>query len=184
MSEYRRAKIPGATYFFTVVTFDRKQILTTDLARRCLRSAWEDAQKRHPFRVEAVCLLPEHLHCIWTLPGNDADFSIRWNMIKGLFSKRYLAGGGTDGLRNKSRKRTGEAALWQRRFWERLIRDENDLRKHFDYIHFNPVKHGHVVRPADWPWSSLHRYVRKGWYNSDWGAQEPESIKGFECRGE
>ena len=184
MPDYRRAKIQGGTYFFTVVTFGRRPFLTTDLARHCLRSAWRDVRKGHPFQSEAICLLPEHLHCIWSLPDGDADFSGRWNAIKGLFSKRYLSGGGIEAPRNSSRRRRGEAAVWQRRFWEHCIRDQDDLRRHLDYIHFNPVKHGHVSQPLDWPWSSFHRYLQMGWYDERWGGQEPDTIKGFGCVGE
>ncbi len=184
MPEYRRAMVPGGTYFFTVVTFHRKPFLTTELARACLRSAWRDVSRRHPFRTDAICLLPDHLHCIWTLPEGDADFSGRWNAIKGIFSKRYLAAGGRDGVRNSSRAGKGEAALWQRRFWERAIRGDGDLRTHTDYIHFNPVQHGHVHRPADWLWSSFHRCVRLGWYERDWGEQEPASLQNIGDLGE
>ena len=177
MSKYRRARIPGASYFFTVATFDRRPLLVDDLARRCLRAAWTEVRRRYPFRTEAVCLLPDHLHCIWTLPQGDDDFSGRWRMLKGLFSKCYLTEGGSDGQRNRSRMRTGEAALWQRRFWEHAIADEVDMQRHMDYIHFNPVKHGYVAQPAQWPWSSLHRYVHKGWYDKHWGEQVPVTLQ-------
>ncbi len=184
MPQYKRAVVPGGTFFFTVVTFNRRPLFSSDLARHCLHNVWKDAQARYPFKVEAICLLPDHLHCIWTLPKNDFDFSSRWNMIKGLFSKRYLAKGGKDGSRNNSRKRKGEAAIWQRRFWEHVIRNSDDLQKHFDYTHFNPVKHGYVKQAADWPWSSLHRLIQMGWYGSHWGMEEPDTIKGFDCVGE
>ncbi len=149
MANYRRVYVPGGAYFFTVVVFERRPFLTTDLAHRCLHEAWKTVQTEQPFQVEAVCLLPNHLHCIWSLPKDDADYSQRWNMIKGVFSKRYLAAGGQDGARNASRQRTGGAALWQRRFWEHYVRDEENFQQHIDYIHFNPVKRGYVVRPAD-----------------------------------
>lgn len=184
MPQYRRARIPGASYFFTVATFDRRPLLMDDLARRCLRAAWIEVSRRYPFRTEAVCLLPDHLHCIWTLPNDDDDFPGRWSMLKGLFSKRYLAAGGSDGHRNHSRMRTGEAALWQRRFWEHVIADEEDLRRHMDYIHFNPVKHGYVVQATEWPWSSLHRCVRQGWYDEHWGEQVPATLQGWTGVGE
>ncbi|MEW6379898.1 MAG: transposase [bacterium] len=176
--------MPGGTRFFPVVTFNRRQFLTTELARRCLRSAWEHVQRYHPFRAEAVCLLPDHLHCLWTLPPGDMDFSRRWRIMKGVFSKQYLAAGGFEAKRNNSRERKGEVALWQRRFWEHLILDEEDFQRHFDYIHFNPVKHGHVDEPAKWPWSTFCKHVRLGHYDPGWGAQEPNSIKGLACWGE
>jgi putative transposase len=184
MPDYRRANVLGGTYFFTLAAFDRRPFLTTDLARCCLRSALTEVRRQCPFQVEAVCLLPEHLHCIWRLPAGDADFSGRWRDVKGLFSKRYLANGGQETTRNKSRRQRGEAAVWQRRFWEHLIRDENDYYRHLDYIHFNPVKHGHVSRPSDWQWSSIHRYVQMGWYDTERGVQEPDTVKGLICVGE
>lgn len=179
MPNYRRVYTSGGLYFFTVVTFGRRPFLTTDLARCCLRSVWQEIQKKHPFQTEAVCLLPDHLHCIWRLPDGDADFSGRWNTIKSMFSKRYLSCGGTEAVRNASRQRKGESAIWQRRFWEHAIRDHEDFCRHLDYIHFNPVKHGQVLQPADWPWSSFQRYVRRGWYEEGWGKHEPEAIKGL-----
>jgi putative transposase len=182
MPQYRRACVPGGTFFFTVVTFERRRILTSDLARRCLRKAWEDTNHRRPFELQAVCLLPDHLHCVWSLPEADGDFSSRWKMIKGCFTRMYRAAGGAEGDRCPSRELKGEAAVWQRRFWEHWIRDVEDFQRHVDYIHFNPVKHGLVERPGDWPWSSFRSHVREGWYHPDWGAQEPESLSGFTAR--
>lgn len=185
MSDYRRFYVPGGTYFFTVVTFERRPFLTDDAARRCLRVAWQETRRRRAFRTVAVCLLPDHLHCIWTLPQGDADFSGRWNILKGLFSKRYLGAFDFNGEHHRScHSAKQEAALWQRRFWEHWIRDEDDLRRHLDYVHFNPVKHGYAMRPTDWQWSSIHRYLRLGWYDKDWGSQEPEAIRTLECAGE
>ena len=169
MSNYIRAKFTGGLYFFTLVTFNRRPFLTSPLARKTLRFVWKDVQSRYPFEVNAICLLPDHLHCIWRLPEGDADFSNRWMSIKAIFSKRYLSMGGHEGQRNTSRKKRGEAAIWQRRFWEHLIRDDSDYARHFDYIHYNPVKHGYVKRPRDWHWSSFHRYLRHGYYDEEWG---------------
>jgi len=184
MSDYKRVRIAGGAYFFTLVTFDRRPFLTSALARACLREALRETRSVQPFRLDAICLLPDHLHCLWTLPAGDTDFSGRWNRIKGLFSKRYLAAGQSPGNPNASRRRTGEAAIWQRRFWEHCIREDKDFRRHLDYLHFNPVKHGHVMRAADWPWSSFARYVRMGWYDEAWGTVEPESLKGARGFGE
>lgn len=164
MPDYRRTKEPGGTYFFTVVTFERQPILTTPEAREFLRSAWIDVQSRHPFETVAVCLLPDHLHTIWKLPEGDSNYPMRLKEIKRIFTHNYLRNGGTNGLRNISRLKRKEAAVWQRRFWEHTIYDENDLNAHIDYVHFNPVKHGLVKRVSDWPWSSFHRYVRSGIY--------------------
>ncbi len=181
MPEYRRTQIGGATYFFTVVTFARRPILTTPAARRILHQAWIDVQARFPFIVDAVCLLPDHLHCIWTLPEVDANYSIRWKEIKRLFTKGYLQEIGPGDARNDSRNKRNEAAIWQRRFWDHMIRDEKDLAMHIEYIHYNPVKHGLVCRPGDWAWSSFHRYVRMGDYTSDWGETIYEGVKKLIC---
>lgn len=169
MPEYRRVRIEGGTYFFTVVTYQRHHILTNMPARKLLHNAWMDTQHRFAFETIAVCLLPDHLHCIWKLPQGDANYSIRWKEIKRLFSRSYLKEIGNNGEeRNPSRIKRKEVTLWQRRFWEHTIMDENDLNNHLDYIHFNPIKHGYVTRAADWPWSSFHRYVKEGVYDEDW----------------
>ena len=181
MPEYRRAFLPGGSYFFTVVTFNRRPILTQSLARQILGNVWRSVQERYPFTVDAICLLPDHIHCIWTLPENDTNYSMRWSAIKGQFSMQYLVNGGKEGLRNASRQRTGEAAIWQRRFWEHLIRDEDDLRRHIDYLHYNPVKHGLARRVTDWQWSSFHRYVRSGYYEREWGEAVGKQMEGLAC---
>jgi len=167
MSYYRRANFPGGYYFFTVVAFNRRNLFAEESARECLRHAWSEIKKQRPFELIALCLLPNHLHCIWKLPDNDADFSTRWSSIKGIFSREYLKNGGLVGDRNKSRERQREAALWQRRFWEHQIRDEDDLQKHINYIHYNPLKHGLVESLEDWPWSTYHRFVKDGFYGED-----------------
>lgn len=176
MPNYRRVHIPGSTYFFTVVTYDRRPILCTPLARRLLRAAWSRVSALHPFDTLALCLLPDHLHCLWNLPEADADYALRWQGIKGLFTRRLLEATGGSPLRGASRPRRREAAVWQPRFWEHWIRNEDDLRRHIDYVHYNPVKHGYVRRVGDWPWSSFHRYVRKGFYDPRWGTAEPPDL--------
>ena len=158
--------------------------LTSQLARRCLRSAWMEVRRKYPFNINAVCLLPDHLHCLWSLPGDDADYSKRWKAIKGIFSRSYLEAGGIEGRRNRSRRRSGEAAVWQKRFWEHTIRDDRDYQRHLDYIHYNPTKHGLVSRPIDWAWSSFRQYVRQGLYHQEWGSSEPVTVSGFDCVGE
>ncbi len=168
--QYRRAKTPGATYFFTVVTYQRQTIFDdaqmVDLLRQCFRGV----KQKHPFVIEAMVVLREHLHCLWTLPDDDADFSMRWRLIKSEFSRRCRDD--YKGNRTVSRVRKGEQAVWQRRFWEHQIRDERDFANHVDYIHFNPVNHGLVAAPKNWQYSSFHRYVRDGCYPLDWEAQE------------
>lgn len=154
MSHYRRADFPGGYYFFTVVTYDRRAFLTDETARTCLRHAWRVVRARRPFELIGLCLLSNHVHCLWKLPEGDADFSKRWAAIKAIFTREYLRQGGPEARRNASHHRRHEAALWQRRFWEHQVRDELDLSRHLDYIHYNPVKHGLVTDPADWPWST------------------------------
>jgi len=180
MPQYRRAEIPGGTFFFTVVTYHRKPILASDAARSLLRAAWLDVQNRFPFKTEAVCLLPNHIHCIWRLPEGDPNYSLRWKEIKRLFTKGYLEQVGPGEPRNSSRIKKGEAAIWQRRFWEHTIRDERDLNQHLDYIHYNPVKHGLVKNVADWPWSSFHRYVAMAYYELGWGDTVANSLENME----
>ena len=160
MPEYRRSYVEGGTYFFTVVTYLRQPILTSEPARRILRQAWSEVKQRFPFETIAVCLLPEHIHCIWRLPAGDADYSTRWKEIKRRFSHRYLEKIEIDTPQSESRIKRNEAAIWQRRFWEHVIRDERDYERHADYIHYNPVKHGYVTKVADWPYSSFARYVK------------------------
>lgn len=160
-------------YFFTVVTFKRRPLFANALVRECLRRAWRDTRRRYPFSTEALCLLPDHLHCLWTLPADDHDFSRRWNLIKGLTTRLY-----------RQLPVADQSPVWQPRFWEHVIRDESDFHNHLDYIHFNPVKHGCVQRPGDWQWSSFYRYVRLGAYPEDWGNQEPESVRTLRQTGE
>jgi putative transposase len=169
MPEYRRSFNPGGTFFFTVVTYNRMPILASDKARNILRSAWTNVKIHHPFTIDAICLLPDHLHCIWTMPEDDTNYSLRWKEIKKSFSTEYGRSREVDEQRSASREKRREAAVWQRRFWEHTIRDEEDLQNHLDYIHYNPVKHGLVNCVKEWQWSSFHRYVTMGYYDADWG---------------
>ncbi len=164
---YRRSRTKGATFFFTVVTYRRKKILCGEANITLIKEAFQYVSNRHSFTVDAFVMLPEHIHCIWTLPENDCDFSTRWRMIKGHFTRRCRDS--HKGLRTASRFRKAEQAVWQRRFWEHRIKDEDDFARHVDYIHHNPVKHGLADSPGGWPHSSFHRYVKKGIYDSDWG---------------
>lgn len=152
MTEYRRTHMPGATWFFTVNLAERHGNRLWIDHVDALREAFRYVRDRHPFRMEAVVVLPDHLHCIWTLPLGDADFSLRWNLLKGRFSRAVETGERLSPSRAKRRERS----LWQRRFWEHLIRDQDNFSRHVDYIHWNPVKHGWVKRVADWPYSSFH----------------------------
>jgi len=169
MPEYRRIKVKGGTYFFTVATFGRQPILVNDHIRTALREGIQEVRQSLPFTIEAWVLLPDHLHAIWTLPENDDNFGSRWAVIKRIVSKRCGHPVGSWELNDDSHAKRGESRIWQRRFWEHLIRDDLDLHRHLDYIHWNPVKHGYVKRVIDWPYSTFHQFVSKGLYPSDWG---------------
>jgi putative transposase len=169
MANYRRAKVSGGTYYFTVVAFRRTGFLCDENVRGALRGGIQSTRKIHPFTIDAWVLLPDHLHCVWTLPQDDSNFAIRWAMIKRFVSKRCGPELNRDEWKNESKRKRRESTIWQRRFWEHIIRDERDFEKHVDYIHYNPVKHNLVHRAVDWPYSTFHRYVRKGLYSRDWG---------------
>ena len=209
MPNYRRADIPGATYFFTLVSHRRRPILCDKAVRHALRQAITSVKTKHSFDIDAWVLLPDHLHCIWTLPENDHAYSVRWSMIKRLVTQAIgtqyehdtdhgAHGAPYEDLRQEgrvrhahhehpqqihpehrvyhrhvsaSRMRRREGLIWQRRFWEHRVRDQADLNRCIDYLHWNPVKHGHVSRVAEWPFSTFHRFVRQGAYPEDWGGE-------------
>ncbi|CAL76466.1 conserved hypothetical protein [Bradyrhizobium sp. ORS 278] len=150
-------------FFFTVVLENRSSRLLVDQIDR-FRSCYRDTRERHPFETIAICILPDHLHVIWALPENDGNYPIRWSMIKSGFSR-----GLKPHTQSSSVSAKREKGIWQRRYWEHAIRNQADLERHIDYIHFNPVKHGLVSRVSDWPHSSFHRYVERGWLAADWG---------------
>ncbi len=166
MPNYRRLRTPGATWFFTVNLLARHDndllVRHIDLLRECVAAE----RARRPFRINAWVVLPEHSHWLWTLPEDDADYSTRWRRIKTDFSRALP----TLERRSAIRVRRNERAIWQRRFWEHQIRDDEDYARHVDYIHVNPVKHGHVSRSSDWPHSSFMSYVERGVYSTDWAA--------------
>jgi len=173
MPNYRRACVPGATYFFTVNLRDRSSdLLVREI--QLLRDTVRAVKARYPFHIDAWVVLPEHMHCLWTLPAGDADFALRWQAIKFAFSRRLPR----DESRSPAHAVRRERGIWQRRYWEHLIRDEQDYQRHFDYIHCNPLKHGHVTRVCDWPYSSFHRAVRSGIYPGDWFVGENARIGG------
>ena len=171
MSNYRRAHIPGGVYFFTVVTHDRAPVFINEGHVEVLREAFRTVMAVRPFQIDAMVVLPEHLHCIWRMPDGDVDYSSRWREIKKAVSRQI----------NTSTNARNERPVWQRRFWEHAIRDEEDWRKHMDYIHYNPVKHGLANRPGEWRWSSFDSAVNKGWYEDSWGVGEPATITGMDC---
>ncbi len=164
----RRLLVPGGTYFFTVVTERRRPILV-DKNVSLLMQAFNAVKTTYPFRQNAIVVLPNHLHCLWTLPRHDDDFSTRWRLIKTWFSKRATI---EDRFLLTQRRRSKQMrALWQHRYLDHVIRDERDYENHLDYIHINPVNHGYVDRAIDWPYSSFRAYVRRGYYAEDWGCR-------------
>lgn len=169
MTHYRRTNQAGATYFFTVVTYRRRAFLCNDDVLKALRDAIDKTRAKYPFTIDAWVILPDHMHAIWTLPPDDADFAIRWRLIKRYVTLACSATLHQPHLMTTSKTKHRESTLWQRRYWEHLIRDDDDYAKHIDYVHFNPVKHGLVNQVVDWPHSSFHRYVKQGAYAADWG---------------
>src|SRR6202162_4532678 len=179
MTNYRRNFVPGGWQFFTVNLAERKSRLLIDHID-CLRAAFRYARTRHPFTIEAIVVLPDHLHSIWSLPENNADFATRWRLIKATFSRALPAGERI----SPSRLRKGERGIWQRRYWEHTLRDERDSARHVDYVHFNPVKHGLVSRVREWPHSSFQLYVRQGLLPADWAGDVSEVGAGYGERRE
>jgi putative transposase len=163
---YRRSFAPGGAFFFTVVTFRRRPYLAEQPAVDLLRQALRTVMQRHPFKIEAAVILPDHLHMIWRLPEGDSDYPTRWRLVKSYFSHRWEDQ--QDGLSTASRQSKSECAVWQRRYWEHFIRDDADLERHVEYIHYNPVKHGLAKSPGEWQYSSFRWYVKAGLYAWDW----------------
>ena len=168
MPNYRRLHVPGGTYFFTVNLLERRRRLLVEHVD-LVREAFRATRATRPFHLIAISVLPDHLHCVWTLPDGDADNATRWAQIKGGFSSRLRRQAWESSRRMERRER----GIWQRRYWERLIRDDEDLRRHVDYVHINPVKHGHALRACDWPYSSFQRWVARGEYPEGWAADTP-----------
>lgn len=191
MPNYIRAIDPGGTFFFTLVTERRRPILATKLGRACLSAAMRATFAERPVIVEAMVLLPDHLHVVWTLPPGDSDYSTRCGLIKRRFVKAWLAVGGDEQPRSRSRIANGRRGVWQRRFWEHMVR-RDEFGDIVDYMHFNPVKHGLVRCPHEWPWSTFHRWVIEGRLRNDWqcvcdGSCPPPRFDGrafYGCEGE
>jgi putative transposase len=155
MPNYKRF-YDGCVWFFTAVTYSRRPFLTSEQGRLCLRNAIEECRKQYPFTIEGWVLLPDHMHCVWHLPESDLDYSRRWSIIKRKFTQNYRQG-------------QNLPPFWQKRFWAHGISDELDYANHMNYIHYNPVKHGYVKTPKEWPWTSFHCCVEAGIYSNDWG---------------
>ena len=170
MSRYRRIIAPGGCFFFTVVTHERRRYFENEGNVDRLREAFRHVIEKKPISIDAIVILPDHLHTIWRLPDGDADYSLRWRLIK-----HFVA----IGIHSNTNHR-GEKQIWQRRFWEHSIRNERDWHNHMDYIHYNPVKHGYVENPAEWKHGSFSTAVSKGWYDETWGCSAPRNIDGME----
>ena len=167
MSNYRRSQQKGGSFFFTVALANRQSHLLIqyiDYFKQAYRKVWQN----YPFESVAVCVLPDHVHAIWTLPPDDCNYSLRWQLIKRYFSRHF----NVSQTRSHSKIKHREKGIWQRRFWEHEIRDEQDLQRCIDYVHFNPVKHGYAARCIDWEYSTFHRYVRLGMLPENWGGTE------------
>jgi putative transposase len=164
--DYRRVWQPGGCYFFTVVTYQRQASLIQKEYIHYLREAFHHVRKKRPFDIDAIVVLPDHIHCIWTLPNNDADYATRWRLIKHFVTCKIY----------KNNTNKNRVKIWQKRYWEHCLRDENDRQKHMDYIHFNPVKHGYVSSPLEWPYSSFGRAVEMGQYDKNWGQNIKDEI--------
>lgn len=169
MTSYRRNFVPGGSFFFTVNLAERRLSLLTDHIK-VLRGAFRETRQNHPFTIDAVVVLPDHLHTVWTLPEGDAEFAMRWRLIKSAFSRGLARGERI----SSSREAKGERGIWQRRYWEHTIRNDIDFVRHIDYVHINPVKHGLVRRVRDWMPSSFHRHVKLGNYAADWAGDQSE----------
>jgi putative transposase len=161
---YRRQRLEGGTYFFTVATFDRRPILIDNIEN--LRRAFAIVMKERPFIIDAHVIMPDHIHMIWTLPEFDSDYPTRWRLIKHYFSRMILPR--NDELISLARISKKERQIWQRRYWEHVIRDDQDLNNHIEYIHYNPIKHGKTKEPGEWEFSSFNKFVKNGYYPPSW----------------
>jgi putative transposase len=172
MATFRRDLTKGATYFFTVTSYRRQPFLTKPEVIATLREAIAEVKQSHPFDIVAWAVLPDHMHTVWALPENDADYGLRWGLIKRFVSRDACQT--ISVTKAKSQIKRNESGFWQRRFWEHRIRNDADLQRHVDYTHYNPVKHELVERVVDWPHSTFHRFVERGWLNQDWAGSASE----------
>jgi putative transposase len=164
---YKRTFVPGATYFFTLNLQNRKSSLLIKHVN-ALRFAFKKVQLSHPFYIDAIVIMPDHCHLLMTLPETDRHYPKRLSLIKATFSRQIVL----DEVISKSRQRKRERGIWQRRYWEHLIRDERDYEHHVNYIHYNPVKHGYVKKPSEWCYSSIHRWIGQGILQENWACSD------------
>lgn len=181
MPDYRRWYVPGGTVFFTVVTYERRRLFADVEACRLLGTIMRRVRRELPFRTVAAVLLPDHLHAVWSLPEADADYSRRWQRIKRDFTVARLANGGVEATTSAEQEVRRNRGIWQKRFFERQVRDTEELERICDYVHYNAVKHGYVAAPLDWPQSTFHRFVKAGQYDVDWGRGMIDSELDFDC---
>lgn len=160
MPGYRRVWVEGGSYFFTVVTERRRELFLREDVRAALRLAVAKVRERYPFEIEAWVLLPDHIHCIWTLPREDADYATRWRLIKTHTTKQLNLTFNDQKILNGRRIKKRQGGIWQHRYWEHYLKDEDDYNHHVDYVHWNPVKHNLVTHPSQWPYSTYHRWLK------------------------
>ena len=184
MRNNRRYRLEGATWFFTVVAHGRRHLFCAPEFRNALKFSIIRCRERLPFAIRGWVLMPDHLHCIWTLPKGDSDYSKRWMLIKQAVTVKLLRQGFVSKNLKPLRRSGREGTVWQRRFWDHLIRDPEDFQAHLDYIHYNPVKHGHCLSPNAWPFSTIHRYRRLGVYPENWAIDPERSLSGIHSFGE
>ena len=176
MPDYRRFRVAGGTAFFTVNLLQRRG--TTLLTERIdhLRDAVRRVRRQRPFTIDAWVVLPDHLHAVWTLPPGDDDISTRWRLIKTFFVRALPR---SEWL-SPARRQAGERGIWQRRFWEHAILDDADYAAYVNYVHFNPVKHGYVAAPGDWPYSTFRACVARGLYPEAWAGEDVQDLQAGE----
>jgi putative transposase len=179
MPNYRRSRTAGGTWFFTLVTYRRRPLLTMPQARKILRTVVAEVRHDYPFTIDGWVLLPDHMHCVWTLPVGDDDYSKRWGLITARFTQTAKTLLHREDWMNASKEKHREGSIWQRRFWEHAIRDNADYARHMEYLHYNPVKHGLVQAVGDWPFSTFRRCVREGIYEPDWAGVVGNASGGF-----
>ena len=172
---YRRILIEGASYCFTVVTHRRRPLFSDPLTVQLLIDSIAAVRQRHPFKIEAQVILPDHLHALWTLPDGDARYATRWRLIKEAFTRAYCHTHIVPERTEVARAR-GEQPVWQRRFWEHMISNEREFADCLDYLHRNPVHHGLVSSPRDWPHSTIADWVERSVYEPTWGSDESPKL--------
>jgi putative transposase len=181
MPNFRRYFVPGGTYFFTLITDGRRPIFDHPEARKLLIAVIHRCRQRWPFTIDAAVLLPDHMHTIWSLPPGDDRYSLRIAWLKKEFTKAWISSDGDERFQSRGRTNDGRRGVWQPKFWEHTIKDDADFERHIDYVHWNPVKHGHARCPREWRWSSFRRWMNRGVYPQNWGCgSKPPGLDGID----